>query len=211
MGSNISEQVELTNPVDLSVGGMSGHIFRRFFHLAMCVLPILYFEVGENVADSVGLTLDEIVASFVIIAALGEALRLKMGFTVFGQREYESQQVSALAWGALAIGLVFLVTPTRAYAYPLILTLTFGDPFMGELRRRGVESSSVIAYACVLVLAIWLLCWYMFDTPLIACLIVAPIAVFSETPRLRYIDDNATMLLIPLAVVVTLEPFLNVM
>ena len=203
--------MELTNPVDLSVGGMSGHIFRRFFHLAMCVLPILYFEVGENVADSVGLTLNEIVASFVIIAALGEALRLKMGFTVFGQREYESQQVSALAWGALAIGLVFLVTPTRAYAYPLILTLTFGDPFMGELRRRGVESSSVIAYACVLVLAIWLLCWYMFDTPLIACLIVAPIAVFSETPRLRYIDDNATMLLIPLAVVVTLEPFLNVM
>ena len=82
---------------------------------------------------------------------------------------------------------------------------------MGELRRRGVESSSVIAYACVLVLAIWLLCWYMFDTPLVACLIVAPIAVFSETPRLRYIDDNATMLLIPLAVVVTLEPFLNVM
>ena len=211
MGSNISEQVELTNPVDLSVGGMSGHIFRRFFHLAMCVLPILYFEVGENVADSVGLTLDEIVASVVIIAALGEALRLKMGFTVFGQREYESQQVSALAWGALAIGLVFLITPTKAYAYPLILTLTFGDPFMGELRRRGVESSSVIAYACVLVLAIWLLCWYMFDTPLVACLIVAPIAVFSETPRLRYIDDNATMLLIPLAVVVTLEPFLNVM
>ena len=211
MGSNISEQVELTNPVDLSVGGTSGHIFRRLFHLAMCVLPILYFEVGENVADSVGLTLDEIVASVVIVAALGEALRLKMGFTVFGQREYESQQVSALARGALAIGLVFLITPTKAYAYPLILTLTFGDPFMGELRRRGVDSCSVIAYACVLVLAIWLLCWYMFDTPLVACLIVAPIAVFSETPRLRYIDDNATMLLIPLAVVVTLEPFLNVM
>ena len=67
MGSNISEQVELTNPGDLSVGGMSGHIFRRFFHLAMCVLPILYFEVGENVADSVGLTLDEIVASLSLI------------------------------------------------------------------------------------------------------------------------------------------------
>ena len=45
----------------------------------------------------------------------------------------------------------------------------------------------------------------------IVTVIVAPIAVLSETPRLRYIDDNATMLLIPLAVVVTLEPFLNVM
>ena len=47
-------------------------------------------------------------------------------------------------------------------------------------------------------------------TPLLACIIVAPIAVLSETPRLRYIDDNATMLLIPLAVV-SPEPFLNVM
>ena len=211
MVNNISEQVELTNPVDLSVGGISGHIFRRLFHLAMCLLPIMYFELGDNVADAVNLTLDQIVAGVIIIAALGEGLRLKLGFTVFGQREYESHQVSALAWGALAIGLVLLITPTKAYAYPLILTLTFGDPFMGELRRRGVESGPVIAYACVLIYAIWLACWYAFDTPLIACLIVAPIAVLSETPRLRYIDDNATMLLIPLAVVVTLEPFLNVM
>ena len=118
MGRNISEQVELTNPVDLSVGGMSGHIFRRLFHLAMCVLPILYFEYGESFADYLGISLDEVVAGVVIVAAIGEALRLKLGFTVFGQREYESKQVSALAWGALAIGLVFLVVPTKAYAYP---------------------------------------------------------------------------------------------
>ena len=113
----------------------------------------------------------------VIIAAIGEALRLKLGFTVFGQRVYESKQVSALAWGALAIGLVFLVVPTKAYAYPLILTLTFGDPFMGELRRRGVESKQVVYYACILVLAIWLGCYYTFSTPLLACIIVEPNAV----------------------------------
>ncbi len=190
---------------------MSGHIFRRLFHLAMCVLPVIYFEYGDSLADSIGLTLNQAVASIVIVAAIGEALRLKLGITVFGQREYESKQVSALAWGALAIGLVFLSTPTEAYAYPLILTLAFGDPFMGELRRRGHESRIVITYACILVLGIWLACWYWFDTPLLASIIVAPIAVFSETPRLRYIDDNATMLLIPLAVIIILEPFLNVM
>jgi len=207
----MSEQVELTNPVDLSVGGMSGHIFRRLFHLAMFIIPILYFEYGERFADSVGMSLDEIVASIVIIAAVGEGIRLKLGFTVFGQREYESKQVSALAWGALAIGLVLLITPTKEYAYPLIFSLTFGDPFMGELRRKGMESKNVILAACVFLLGIWLACWYVFGTPIIVCLIVAPIAVLAETPRLRYIDDNATMLLIPLAAVVTLEPFLNVM
>ena len=152
-----------------------------------------------------------VVSAVIIIAVFGEAIRLRMGWTIVGQRSYEAKQVSALAWGALAIGLVFLVVPTKAYAYPLILTLTFGDPFMGELRRRDVESKQVVYYACVLVLAIWLGCYYIFSTPLLACIIVAPIAVLSETPRLRYIDDNATMLLIPLAVVVTLEPFLNVM
>tara|TARA_B100001250_G_C19783422_1_gene782964 strand:+ start:377 stop:1000 length:624 start_codon:yes stop_codon:yes gene_type:complete len=207
----MSEQVELTNPVDLSIGGFKGHVFRRIFHLSMCVIPVLYFEYGQDLADKVSMNLDEIVSVFVIAAILGEALRLKLGFTVFGQREYESTQVSALAWGAIAIGMVLLMTPVKEYAYPLIFSLAFGDPFMGELRRREVESKNVITYACVLVLAIWLLCWNLFDTPLILCFIAAPIAVISETPRLRYIDDNATMLLIPLALVIILEPFLHVM
>ena len=92
----MSEQVELTNPVDLSVGGMSGHIFRRIFHLGMFIIPILYFEYGEAVADKVGLTLDEVVASFILAAVIGEMIRLKLGFTVFGQREYESKQYQLL-------------------------------------------------------------------------------------------------------------------
>ena len=171
----MSEQVELTNPVDLSVGGMSGHIFRRFFHLAMFIIPVLYFEYGEDVADKVGMTLDEVVATFVLVAVIGE------------------------------------ITPTKEYAYPLIFSLTFGDPFMGELRRKGMDSRSVIIAACVFLIGIWLACWYAFGTPIIVCLIVAPIAVLAETPRLRYIDDNATMLLIPLAAVVTLEPFFNLL
>ena len=39
----MSDQVELTNPVELSVGGMSGHVLRRGIHLAMSLLPFLYF------------------------------------------------------------------------------------------------------------------------------------------------------------------------
>ena len=207
----MSEQVELTNPVDLSVGGMSGHIFRRFFHLAMFIIPVLYFEYGEDVADKVGMTLDEVVATFVLVAVIGEMIRLKLGFTVFGQREYESKQVSALAWGALAIGLVLLITPTKEYAYPSNFLFNFWRPFHGRITQKGMDSRSVIIAACVFLIGIWLACWYAFGTPILVCLIVAPIAVLAETPRLRYIDDNATMLLIPLAAVVTLEPFFNLL
>jgi hypothetical protein len=35
--------------------------------------------------------------------------------------------------------------------------------------------------------------------------------VAAEWPRLRYIDDNATMTLIPLGLLLVLEPFLQIM
>ena len=146
----MNEQVELTNPVDLSVGGMSGHIFRRIFHVSMCIVPIIYFRYGESISQRLGYSLSEIVSIVILIAILGEALRLKFGFTVFGQREYEANQVSALAWGGFAVGMVLLLTPTEEYAYPLILSLAFGDPFMGEVRRKGIETKQVIIYSTIL-------------------------------------------------------------
>ena len=207
----MSEQVELTNPVDLSVGGMSGHVLRRFIHLGMSFLPWLYFQYGEDVADFVSLTLDEIVSSIIIVAVLGETLRLRMGWTIFGQRTYEARQVSALAWGAFAVGLVFLLTPDPAYAYPLILSLSLGDPLLGELRRKGMTTNNVITLGMLGIAVIWLACAFWFETPWLLVLFIAPICVAAEWPRLTYIDDNATMLLIPLAVVLVLEPFLGVM
>ena len=47
----MSEQVELTNPVELSVGGMKGHIFRRGIHVGMVLLPWIYFEHGEMLSE----------------------------------------------------------------------------------------------------------------------------------------------------------------
>ncbi len=207
----MSEQVELTNPVDLSVGGMSGHIFRRIFHISMFIIPYIYFEFGDEVAERIDYTLPEVVSLVLIVAILGEALRLKFGFTVFGQREYEAKQVSALAWGGFAVGMVLLLVPIEEYAYPLILSLSFGDPFMGELRRKGVQTKEVIIFSTLFLIALWLTCWYLFATPWWLAVIFAPLCVFSEMPRLRYIDDNATMLLIPLAGILILEPFVGLL
>ena len=205
----MSEQVELTNPVDLSVGGVYGHIFRRVFHISMFIIPVIFFEFGESFADSLGYTLPEVVSIVILVAIFGEAIRLKFEFTIFGQREYEAKQVSALAWGGLAIGMVLLLAPIKQYAYPLIFSLSFGDPFMGEIRRMGVETRGVIIYSIAFMLAIWLICWYLFATPWWLAFIFAPMCVFAEMPRLRYIDDNATMLLIPLAGILILEPFIG--
>ena len=206
----MSDQVELTNPVELSVGGMSGHVLRRGIHLAMSFLPFLYFEFGEDVADAISLTLEQVVSSVILIAIFGEALRLKMGWTIVGQRSYEAKQVSALAWGALGVGMVFLLTPEPEYAYPLILSLSLGDPLLGELRRKGVSTQTVILAGTLGIAVIWAACAVLVATPWVLVPLMAPICVAAEWPRLRYIDDNATMLLIPLTVVLILEPFLGI-
>ena len=44
----MSEHVELTNPVDLSVGGMGGHVFRRAIHIGMACRPVCLFRMGRE-------------------------------------------------------------------------------------------------------------------------------------------------------------------
>ena len=204
----MTDQVELTDPLDHSVGGMYGHIARRLFHVSMCIIPFLYFEYGEDIAGFISLSVGQTVSLFVLIAIVGEGIRLKLGFTVFGQRDYEAKQVSALAWGAFAIGMTLVTLPdSKELVYPLILSLSFGDPFLGELRRKGLDSKSVFIGGTVFLLVIWLASWYMLQTPIWVAFILAPICVAAEWPRLRWIDDNATMLLIPLCVALLLVPW----
>jgi hypothetical protein len=207
----MSDQVELTNPVELSVGGMNGHIFRRAIHIVMSALPWIYFEWGTEIADAVGTSNAQLVSMIIILVIIVEGLRLKLGITIFGQREYEARQVSALAWGSFGVGMVFLLAPTEEYAWPLVLSLSLGDPFMGELRRRGIDTRNVVLYSTLFIGAIWVACWSFFATPLWLALVFGPLCVAAEWPRLRYIDDNATMTLIPLGVIMLLEPFLLLM
>lgn len=203
------EQVELTNPVELSVGGMGGHIFRRTIHIGMSLLPWIYFEYGESVSAKIGLTLPQFVSVVIFTLFVLESLRLGFGITIYGQREYEAKQISALGWGAFGIGMVFLMAPTEAYAWPLILSLSLGDPLLGELRRRGMNSRDVIVTSVVFLFFVWLACWHWFATPFWLAFLFAPLCIAAEWPRLRYIDDNATMVLIPLAVILLFEPFLQ--
>ena len=208
----MSNQVEMTDPVELSVGGLRGHFFRRAFHLGMIILPVAYYVYGESIGEKAGLSRQQIAASLFIAVAIIEAVRLKMGITIFGQREYESAQISALAWGALAITMCVLIAPEvgkygSAYGMPLILCLVFGDPALGEARRYGLSEKPTFIIGTAVCFVVWIACWHLFETPLWFAPLMAPLCTAAEWPRLRWIDDNATMLLIPLCAVMLLHPF----
>ena len=207
----MSEQVEMTNPVEMSVGGVRGHLFRRLFHLGMITIPIAYYIYGHDIADLVNTTRDKLTSILLICLIVVEFGRLKLGITIFGQREYEANQVSALAWGAFGITMCVLAAPEvgkygAGYGMPVILCLVFGDPALGEIRRMGASQKSAFIWGSLVCLVIWVVCWNIFDTPLWLAPIMALICTASEWPRLRWIDDNATMVLIPLCAIIILHP-----
>ena len=209
--SENSGQVEMTDPIEQSKGGVYGHVLRRGIHLGLSFIPFIYFEFGKDFANMVGLNLPQFVSAIIIALIIAEAIRLKFSITIFGQREYEAHQVSALGWGAIGIGLVILMAPAEEYIWPLILSLSLGDPLMGELRRKGFEDKQVMIYSTLAIAAIWMACWHFFATPLWLVPLMAPLCMISEWPRLRWIDDNATMVLIPLCAILLLDPFIGLL
>ena len=52
-----------------SVGGLGGHFFRRFTHVIMAVIPVIYFTQGEAISDFFSLSPSELVtyACFIIL------------------------------------------------------------------------------------------------------------------------------------------------
>ena len=196
---------EITNHESNSIGGLKGHLARRFFHISLAIIPWLYYAKGEAIGERIGITPNQFVSIVLLLAIVGEYWRLRSGVVFFGQRSYESTQISALCWGAIAMATIFLIFEDGAYGYPLIWSLTFVDPLLGELRRSQIGETKVLTIGIIAAFLIWLLCYHWYATPLLMVMILPVIVVLSEKPRLDWIDDNAMMLLIPGLAVLMLE------
>ena len=210
--------------VEHSVGGFGGHAFRRATHVSMAAVPYLYYVHGEDIASL--LTFDylepwEFVSAFCLLILAIEALRLRTGIVIVGQREYESDQISALAWGSVAVSLALLIAPTEGkdglalegieaglYGAPLVIAMTLVDPLMGEVKRIKKDLKMAIIAGMVMSYTVWIGCHFWLGTDIIAAILLAPLTVAGEVPSNNLIDDNATMVLFPLCGLVLLLPFL---
>ena len=199
-----------------SVGGMGGHAFRRLTHVSMASIPYLYYVHGERISSYFSLQAREFVSAICILILVIELVRLRTGIVIVGQREYESSQISALAWGALAVALAILVAPegengtmeAGKYGAPIILGMTLVDPVMGEIKRTQKNLRAAIFTGLIVSYTVWIGCHFWIGTELIAALLLAPLTVLGEILPTREIDDNATMVLFPLSGLVLLLPFL---
>lgn len=202
--------------VDHSVGGFGGHAFRRLTHISMALVPFLYYIHGDRISSWFFLDPTQFVSCFCFLILVIELVRLKTGIVIVGQREYESNQISALAWGTIAVALALLIAPegdgsgieSGIYGIPLILGMTIVDPLMGEVKRLKRDINMAIYLGIFVSYTIWLTCYFWIGTDLIAAILLAPLTVLGELTSSKLIDDNATMVLFPLCGLVFLSPFL---
>ncbi len=200
-----------------SIGGMSGHAFRRLTHVSMAAIPYLYYVHGDSISSYFSLQAREFVSAICILILVIEAFRIRTGIVIIGQREYESSQISALAWGTLAVALALLIAPIEEpfgrmqagiYGTPIILGMTLVDPVMGEIKRTKHDLRAAVIAGLVISYSVWLGCHFLIGTDLIVAILLAPLTVLGEIPTTKIIDDNATMVLLPLGGLVLLLPFL---
>ena len=205
----------LADHVDHSVGGFGGHAFRRFTHVSMTAIPFVFYLYGQDFADIVSLDDKQLVSAICMLILFAELIRIRLGSVIFVQREYEANQISALAWGGLAVSLALLLAPGEGegleagvYGIPLIVGLTLVDPIMGEIKRIKQDLKLAIYVGLAVSYAVWVGCHFWLGTDIVAAILLAPLTVLGELPKTKDIDDNATMILFPLAGLMLLLPFI---
>lgn len=185
------------------------HVIRRFIHINQVWYPILFYYFLNrfpNNQDRIYIVVAGITALILVL----EIIRLFLKLKIFGQRDHEKEHISSFAWAALAMSLVFFFCPQigiagAALGLPLIWSMALIDPVIGEMRIRKYNTWAIGLMGLILTYFIWLASSIVLKTPWFFATILPPIIIFSESIRSRWIDDNALMLLLPLAVIYILQ------
>lgn len=184
-------------------GGYVGHIIRRLIHVAMIIIPWLYYWYGNTLADLLRLSKQRLVLIGLLIVLIADALRLQRGWLIVGQRHYETKQLSAFAWGAIGIAIVLLATPEignygAGLGFPLIASLALVDPLLGELRICQFKKVTIIFVGVVALGLVWGVSSYYFGIPFWWVLVLVPVTLVAELYKIPKVDDNFVMLIVPL-------------
>lgn len=180
-------------------GGIKAHFLRRILHVLIILFPLLYYAYDIN---------PRWIIALLFLNAIMEGVRLTFGWTAFGQRTHERYYPSSFAWTILSVGLVLLCAPQPGFATAIVSSCALVDPLLGELRARSLPFYVTVIVGVLSTAIIWVACarWYGFSMGW--AFLMAPVTVAAEWPNIKGLDDNATMQLIPLMLVLLLGKIL---
>ncbi len=174
-----------------------GEALRRLVHL-MTPLFLVYYLVPDPLWEG-GLEREHGLVLMLLIVLVAEALRLAFKPPIIGMREYERGQMCAAAWAAIGMTIAFLFFPVE-YSAPALMGMGWVDPVIGILRKRKSSLYPCLPIALYLVIALASMTILIGPVPevLIASIVATPLAIASERYKVRYVDDDFLMIVVPL-------------
>lgn len=174
-------------------------VVRRAFHCAIALAP-LYFLLPVEL-PVIGLRRWFLLIAFFAFVAVFDFWRRSRGMTFLGLRPHERWGVASFLWAAAGITFVlWLIPPDLATA--ALVGMAFADPAAGELRsafRRPVLAASAAAslyFGVVMATLVLSGDWSAGKAALLA-FVGAGIAIPSESLKVRFVDDDFSMLVFP--------------
>ena len=177
-----------------------GHVLRRLVHISSPLFLIYYWLPDPLWAGGPGRQIGLLVA--LLATLVFEAFRIAKQLNIIGMRPYESERMSAAAWAGIALFIAFLFFPIEISA-PALFGMAWIDPLCGELRKRNSRlypNLPKIAYFA-LVTAVMIATVGLSIGVLVAAVLAAQVAISVEKTKTRFLDDDFTMLVIPLIVI----------
>ena len=185
-------------------------LVRRAFHLTSPVWLVWYWMPPDA---WVGVRKEGVLLFFLSGALLIEAGRLILGKRIPGLRAYESDRLSAYAWGALGLALGELLFPGEL-VIPTFWGMAWIDPLCAYARQRGgYPYVPAIAYAALwIAVSVLVVPLAAYQTTSLAVLAIAPfaaaataLAIVVEKPNLKHVDDDFLMFVVPLLALAALS------
>jgi dolichol kinase len=174
-------------------------LVRRSAHCLIAFAP-LYFLLPDDL-PLIGFRRWVLLIVFLAGIGIFDSWRRYKGITFLGLRPHERKGVASYAWAAAGVTFVLWFI-TQDIATASLVSMAFVDPFAGELRVRYgkkpwlVASSGIVYFALAFtVMALW--ADHTVAQSTILALVGAGVAIPSELLKVRYLDDDFTMLVFP--------------
>lgn len=174
-------------------------MFRRCMHCLLALAP-LYFLIPEDL-PWLGLRRWVLLIGFIALVTAVESIRLLNGWTFFGLRPHERGQIASFVW-ASAGAVLALWFFREDVASAAIIGMALVDPLAGELRRLRPSSSwnyllPLVVY-CVIAATTFAMFGEMSALSVVTVSTIGAVsAVGAERWKVRYLDDDFLMIVVP--------------
>jgi dolichol kinase len=174
-------------------------LVRRLMHCLIALAP-LYFLIPDDLPVPNVRRWVLLIVFFAAVSIFDTWRRLNK-VPIFGLRPHEQEGIASFAWAAAGITFVLWLIP-KPLATATLISMAFVDPLAGELRRVygkkiWVHAASIAVYFALAfsTLALW------GDHAITSCVIIALIgalvAIPSEAIKMKVLDDDFLMLVVP--------------